>query len=309
MTRNLLLAGLIVMSAAATFTAGDRQDPASPQAVFRANADIVTVDVSVRNGARVLTGLTAGDFELVDNGVVQDITDVSYGKLPVDVTVALDVSYSVTGALFDRLRQAILQMMSDLGKNDRLKLVAFNMRVKRVVDFTGDSARVGAAIREASASGGTSILDTVSVVLVSAAPPDRRQLMVLFTDGGDSLSVTEPQTLQAVGQRANTALTVVAPDTALRLTGPGAVSAELQSGPMRVLADVAAETGGLVIPVRQSGPDLSATFRRALEEFRSSYVLHFTPRGVDRTGLHTLGVKVRRSATLTVRARRSYFVD
>jgi hypothetical protein len=30
--------------------------------------------------------------------------------------VALDVSYSVTGALFDRLRRAIVEMMSDLAR-------------------------------------------------------------------------------------------------------------------------------------------------------------------------------------------------
>jgi VWFA-related protein len=310
MTRAV--AALLFASLTMTLAEPRHQDPANPQAVFRANADLVTVDVSVRDGARVVTGLAAKDFELVDNGVAQDIADVSFGRLPIDVTVALDVSYSVTGALFDRLRRAIVQMMSDLGKDDRLKLVAFNMRVKRVMDFTGDAAAVGAAIREASAGGGTSILDTISVVLVSAAPPDRRQLMVLFTDGGDSLSVTEPATLQAVAQRSNTALTVVAPDTALNLSGPrglGRVDTALQIGPMRVLSAVADETGGLVIPVRQPAPDLASTFRRALDEFRSSYVLHFTPRGVDRKGLHTLDVKVRRSDTLTVRARRTYFVE
>lgn len=312
MKRALVLTAILVSAAVAAGVTRGGQDPSSPQTVFRASADLVTVDVSVRNGARVVTGLTARDFELVDNGVPQEIADVSYGKLPIDVTVALDVSYSVTGSLFDRLRRAIVEMMSDLSKADRLKLVAFNMRVKRVVDFTGDAASVGAAIREASAGGGTSILDTISVVLVSAAPPDRRQLMVLFTDGADSLSITEPQTLQAVGHRANTSLTVVAPGTALRLTGPlglGPVSAEVQTGRMRVLAELAGDTGGLVIPVRQPAPDLSATFRRALDEFRSSYVLHFTPKGVERKGLHTLEVRVRRSDTLTVRARRTYLVD
>ena len=295
MTRFLVVAALVVASLTVAFGAHRSQDPANPQAVFRASADLVTVDVSVRSGTRVVTGLTAKDFELVDNGVAQDISDVSFGKLPIDVTVALDVSYSVTGALFDRLRRAIVEMMSDLGKDDRLKLVAFNMRVKRVVDFTGDAAAVArpsARQRQRRHVGARTIS-----VLVSAAPPDRRQLMVLFTDGGDSLSITEPETLQAIGQRANTALTVVAPDTSLRLYGPlglGAVSAAMQTGPMRVLAAIAEETGGVLVPVRQPAGDLASTFRRALDEFRSSYVLHFTPHGVDRKGLHTLAVNAAR---------------
>ena len=89
------------------------------------------------------------------------------------------------------------------------------------------------------------------------------------------------------------------------MTAPG----QLQSGPIRVLAQLAEDTGGLVIPVRQPALDLTGTFRRALDEFRSSYVLYFTPRGVERKGLHTLEVKVRRSDSPTVRARRTYFVD
>jgi hypothetical protein len=42
-----------------------------------------------------------------------------------------------------------------------------------------------------------------------------------------------------------------------------------------------------------------------LQEFRSSYVLYFTPRGVERSGAHTLEVRVKRPG-VDVRARRGY---
>ena len=307
MTRALIVAALVVASMTLTSGARRSQDPASPQAVFRASADLVTVDVSVRSGTRVVTGLTAKDFELVDNGVAQDISDVSFGKLPIDVTVALDVSYSVTGALFDRLRRAIVQMMSDLGKEDRLKLVAFNMRVRRVVDFTGDAAAVGAAIREASAGGGTSILDTISVVLVSAAPPERRQLMVLFTDGGDSLSLTEPETRGRRSAREHLA----------HGRRPGHVAASGRSawprGRLGCHADRADARAGSDRRRHRRRGRSGATSRggshghvpprprRISIELRAA--LHAARRGPK--GLHTLAVSVRRSGTLTVRARRT----
>jgi len=293
--------------------AADRQ-----QAVFRAATDVVAVDVSVRDRARVVTGLRAADFELRDNGVVQEVTDVSYGRLPIDVTVALDVSFSVTGRLLDQLSRAIGQLMADLGPDDRLKLVTFNMRVRRVVDFTRDRAAVEAAVRAAAAGGGTSILDTVSVCLVSAGPPDRRQLVVLFTDGADSMSVTDASTLEAVGQRANTALTVVTPTVGTPMATVRLPGASLSSGvtfsvpevrPQQTLRRVSADTGGVVIPFNPAGQDLTTTFRRALEEFRSSYVVHFSPRGVERTGYHELSVGIRGRGNLTVRARKGYFVD
>ena len=82
------------------------QDPQRP--VFRSTAAAVPVDVAVRNRAgRPVTGLTIDDFELLDNGVPQQIDTISYGKLPIDVTIGLDVSHSVTGTMLDRLRRAV----------------------------------------------------------------------------------------------------------------------------------------------------------------------------------------------------------
>jgi len=42
-----------------------------------------------------------------------------------------------------------------------------------------------------------------------------------------------------------------------------------------------------------------------VQDFRSSYVLFFTPRGVERAGPHTLEVRVKRPG-VEVRARRGY---
>jgi hypothetical protein len=67
---------------------------------------------------------------------------------------------------------------------------------------------------------------------------------------------------------------------------------------------LARETGGLVVP-STPGEILASTFRRALRVFRASYVLYFTPQGVDRTGAHTIDVRVKQDGT-DVRARRGY---
>ena len=111
------------------------QTPAAQSPVFRAGADVVAVEASVRRDRRPLAGLKADDFELLDNGVPQQIVDVSHEKLPIDVTVLLDVSASVTGPALDELRRALRQLRGDLGAVDRLRLVTFNMGMRRVVDF------------------------------------------------------------------------------------------------------------------------------------------------------------------------------
>jgi VWFA-related protein len=282
------------------------------QPTFRANVDLVTVDVSVRAGKRVVTGLTAADFEILDNNVAQEVADLSYEKLPIDVTVGLDVSQSVNGVLLDQLRTAVRQLVRDLTKQDRLKLVTFNQRIGRVIDFTTDVPAVSAAVKQVTAAGGTSLLDAIAVALVSASDTTRRQLVVMFSDGRDVHSISDGPMVVDVARRGNATLNLVRSIPARRST----VSDDQVSvlPPERALTPeqqfyttLTGETGGLVVPLVAPGGDVTSIFRRLLSEFRSCYVLRFTPRGVDRGGYHTLAVRVKRPERLDVRARRGYF--
>lgn len=287
---------------------------------FRSGAAAVTVDVSVREpSGRPITGLTKANFRVLDNGVSQDVTEVSYGKVPIDVTIALDVSYSVSGGLLTRLRDGVVQLMRDLKPADRLKLVLFNMRVTRATDYTNDTRVIERAMRGAVAGGGTALLDTVSVTVVDAAPPGRRQLNVFFTDGRDSSSTTSPATITEVARRARATLTFVVPAQQRASVVP------LYAVPLRpdateltlaeraglvpvvppLLAALAAETGGTVLSAGATS-DLTATFRRALEQFRTAYVLYYTARNVERSGYHALEVTVDRKDAV-IQARRGYF--
>jgi len=281
----------IALAAAALLAAASA---ARQQPVFRSGVDVVSVDVSVRAGNSPLQGLRAEDFDLRDNDVAQTINDISYETQPIDATIALDVSQSVNGTVLDGMRKAVEALMGDLGPGDRLKLFSFNERIVRAVDYTSDAKAASAAIKSAAGFGGTSILDAMAVALVGAHELDRRQLLVVFSDGRDSTSISERDGLLDVARRSHAAADVV-------------LSARSMTGDLRDFYEaVAKETGGLVMPV-VPGSDVSKAFRTVLSDFRSSYVLHFTPQGVERSGYHTLTVAVRRSGHLDVRARRGYF--
>jgi VWFA-related protein len=312
----LAVAAAVALAGAPAATVRQAVSQERPQSTFRSGASAVAVDVTVRDRSRrAITGLKAGDFQVFDNGVPQQVDDASYGKLPIDVTVALDVSYSVTGNLLDRLRQGVTELMRDLGRQDRLKLMLFNMRVSRTMDFTTDVRAVERAIRGAAAGGGTALLDAMSVALVSASSPDRRQLIVVFTDGNDSSSTTSPAMLTDVAQRTRGTLAFVMPSATLpvrTLSGPSStitvasVAGALPRQPLAGLFNtLARETGGAILPVGPAA-NLSATFRQVLSEFRSAYVLYYTARGVDRSGYHAIEVKVTRDGA-QVQARRGYF--
>ncbi|HUF47436.1 MAG TPA: VWA domain-containing protein [Vicinamibacterales bacterium] len=301
MRRVWPVVGLFAVALAVASSGPRAQEPQRAPA-FRSGATAVAVDVNVRDrSGRPITGLDVADFEVLDNGVRQDVVQLSYGKVPIDITVALDVSYSVVGHLLDRLRDAVGQLMRDLGSEDRLKLVLFNMRVTRTTDFTTDVKLVDQAIRSAVAGGGTAFHDAVSVALVSAAAPDRRQLVVFFTDARDSVSTSTPEMIVKVAERTRATLTFVTP-AAVGTTAFGARAAA--GSPPPVPNVLARETGGSVLPFSDA-TNLTATFRRILNDFRSTYVLYYNARGVDQTGYHTIDVKVSRSNAV-VTARRGY---
>jgi VWFA-related protein len=282
-----------------------RQTPAQAAPTFRGRADFVSVDVAVRRAGRPVAGLTAADFELLDNGVAQEISEISYEKLPIDVTIALDISASVSGPTLDQLRRSVTQLRADLTGPDRLRLLAFNMEITSLVDFDDPAGRIDQAMGRLSAAGSSSIFDVLAVTLAAPSTRDRRQLIVLFTDGEDSSSIVDPAGLLDVARRTTPTVAVVL------AAGPsGALGYRTSVSPedvafRRIYDRLAAETGGLVVPLGRSD-NVSSIFRRVLDEFRSSYVLHFTPKGVSQVGFHALAVRVKRADALEIRARSGY---
>lgn len=277
-----------------------------PSTIFRASADVVSVDAAVQRDRRPVIGLKPADFEILDNGVPQEISEVSYERLPIDVTLVLDVSASVTGATLEELGRALRQVRADLLPADRLRLLVFNMSVRRLVDFSQPSSNIDQALASVRGAGSSAVFDSLAVALSSFDAPGRRRLVVLFSDGQDSSSISDVETLLEVARRSTPTVAIILgspnperPASVLR------TSSSVSSSSVGALSDrIALETGGIVAPLK-TGENLTSKFRRMLQEFRSSYVLYFTPRGVERTGAHTLEVRVKRPG-VDVRARRGY---
>ena len=333
----------VMLLVCSTVVASPGAQPGQLQ-VFRSTANAVAVDVTVQGrDRRPITGLTAADFEVLDNNVAQEVTDISYAKLPADITVALDVSYSVNGLMLERLRRGIVDLMKDFGPDDRLRLMLFNSKISRMVDFTENTSDVEAAMKGAIAGGGTALLDSLSVAVVGNQPAERRQLVVVFSDGLDSTSTTSPSMLSGVVLRSRPAIVFVLPANAAvppNMTNPAtekvlpysianpnnilsptntlgsdaarsaatmaALAAKTAARPLDPLfKSVASATGGALVGTTSTS-DLTAVFRAILAEFRAAYVVRYNVRGSDLAGYHTLEVKVRRDGAV-VNARRGYW--
>jgi VWFA-related protein len=266
--------------------------------VFRTSVLGVNVNVSVRKGNAPVQGLTAADFELTDNGVPQAISAVSLETLPVDITLLLDVSRSVEGQRLDRLKYGVLETAKLLARDDRLRLIAMQHRLREIFAFQPAGARL--PVDGLMAQGGTSLVDGLAAAMMRSAEPDRRQLIVAYTDGMDTMSILQPAVAREIAGFADAVVHVLVP---VANPGPTTVqSLSASSGPF--LNELASRTGGQLFWIGYNAP-IGDAFKAAITEFRTSYVLRYLPAKVKIEGWHDIVVRVK-GGPYEVRARKGY---
>src|SRR5713101_6443026 len=108
----------------------------TPPATFLSRVDLVRVDVSVMRGGQPITGLTAANFQLSDNGVPQEIASVTLERVPLSVLLVLDVSSSVAGDRLTHLIDAGQILARSLHSDDRVWLITFSEGVRMAAPLT-----------------------------------------------------------------------------------------------------------------------------------------------------------------------------
>jgi VWFA-related protein len=275
------------------------------QPTFRSSTTVVAIDVSVRKGNVPVTGLTSADFTLTDRGVAQTVDAVTVETVPLNVTLLLDMSGSIEG-LVDGLRSQLSEAAALLRDDDRLRLLMFAGEISRASPF--QSPRVPLPLGDLRPSGGTSLYDALALALTRTRPPDRAELVVGFSDGIDTTSAVGVKRLKDVAARSEAVLHmfVVRTPALIELCTRLDKEARPWLCDDTALSEIASATGGQVYSVlpRRHVPE---GLTRALEDFRTSYILRYTPKGVEPSGWHDVRVAVTDGKGYGVRARRGYF--
>ena len=256
---------------------------------FSSRVDVVRVDVLVTDNGKPVLGLTPADFEIVDNGVAQQVELVSFDQVPLNVVLAFDMSNSVEGDRRDRLLTGAGALLGGLKADDQAALVTFSHVVNRGAKLTRDVASVRAALADAEGVGDTALIDGTFAGMMVGESDVGRGLLIIFSDGVDTSSWLPPSSVLDTARRSG----IVA----------YAVSVRSRIRPV-FLEELTSLTGGRLFEVERT-QNLDAIFLGVLEEFRHRYLVSYTPRGVSRTGWHQLEVRVkgRRAA---VKARPGY---
>lgn len=305
MTTALRFAAVLVIGVTLLFETPKGQ-------VFRAEANAVTVSVSVMNGRKPVAGLTAKDFELTDNGVPQTVTAPSIESLPIDVTLVLDLSESMLGDRLEGLRSSTRQISALLRPSDTIRVIGVQQIVKDVIARQPGNAPI--AVELLTARGSTALHDGLISALVRRGASDRRQLIIAVTDGRDTASFAGRDVVEAVARRAEATLHLLVLIENYRSARNGVglsaqpplPTVESLTSMVDAYRQIADSTGGEVFPM-DPRDSLSGAFKDTLEQFRQAYVLRYSPRGVAMPGWHDISVRVTKSGRHDVRARKGYF--
>jgi Ca-activated chloride channel family protein len=271
--------------------------------VFRSEVDLVGVEVLVTRGGSPVRGLTAADFEVRDDGRLQTLEPIHEGDAPIDVVLAFDLSRSVGGSKLSALRVAASAFLDGLSPGstaapldpddtERAALLAFQEEVRLLEPLTPLLDRVRGALQVATARGSTALRDATYAGLRLLEPGPRRNVVVVFSDGLDSLSWLTPDQVVETAARSEAIVYAV-------------LARERGDPENAFLSEVTRVTGGRVWTAR-SEDELRGRFLDVLDDIRSRYVLSYAPEGVDFPGWHTLDVRLKEHQG-EVLARPGYF--
>jgi VWFA-related protein len=295
---------LPALMAAASLAAASLQEPAR----FKSRADMVLIDALVTNDRQVVTGLTAGDFDLHDNGVPQSIEQLYVEQLPLTIIMVLDTSGSVAGERLDALKQGATGVVDRLRPGDQAAIVSFSAELHFAAEVTGDPAKLRETIAGLKAEGGTALQDATFAGLVLRGAARTRTLIIVFSDGVDTGSILSEDRVSHVARRSDaTVYAIGIREQPRRLPGGRVVQPPDAATDDRFLARIAEETGGRLLHAQQNR-EIASTFGRVIDEFNSRYVLGYVPAGVPGTGWHQVTVRLKKRQG-TVLARRGYVAD
>lgn len=157
------------------------------------NVDLVVLRVSVRtpSGMSAL-GLTAKNFEVFEDGVLQEIQTLRYEDIPVTVGLVVDHSGSMRNKLSEvaTAAQAFVQQSSAA---DEMFVVNFNETVSlglpSKIRMSSQANELARAIGQAPADGMTALYDAIQKSLEVVREGSReKKVLVVISDGGDTAS-------------------------------------------------------------------------------------------------------------------------
>ena len=265
---------ILVLLACAAFAqqpAGQTQSTTEPEATLKVDVKLVNVYVTVTDphGAPV-AGLKKENFVVQEDGREQVIRVFDKeSALPLSIALAIDTSLStrhdlpLEQASAKRFARAILRPV------DALSVFGFSESVSQSTPYTADLKRIDEGIEHIRLGAATALFDAVYLASRSLDRRQGRKVMVLITDGGDTISKVDYKEAARAAEEAEALVYSI-------IVVPIENSAGREIGGEHALIQLSEDTGGKYY-YATSMSQLDEAFRQISDELRTQYLLAYYP--------------------------------
>jgi VWFA-related protein len=285
---------------------------AAPPGQIRVQVNLVNLFATVRDKHKaIVTGLKQDDFQVYEDGQLQEITNFSAeSNLPITLGILIDTSGSEYFMLSGEKEAGSRFLARVLRKGDLAMIMSFDTDVDLLADFTDDRGMLNRAINRAqinapssgmitqgplpsSGTGGTNFYDAVYLAAHDKLSSEAgRKAVVVLTDAEDTGSKLRLEDAVEAAQRTDTVVHILL------------VAAD--GGDQSVAKRLTDETGGRMIVVR-SEKNLETAFDQISEELRSQYTIGYTPTNKKHDGSYRKIKVEMKNKDYSVLTRRGYY--
>ena len=273
--------GLMLAGFSLVVTAQQAQFPP-----LRVHVGLVNVFVNVTDaqGAPV-AGLRQQDFSIYEDGRPEKIAVFEQrAEQPLSMVVAIDTSGSVRKDLAVEKRAAREFIHAMLRPIDRVEIVDFNTSVHEAVPFTSNLKQIDRGLSHLSKGPATALYEAIAFSAEQLAPMHGRKVLVLISDGGNTVAGTSYQQALEQAVRAQAMIFSI-------IDLPVINDAGRDIGGEHAMIALSQATGGQYF--YEEDGDLNSAFERLSEQLRAEYLLGYYPKhlALRRRSYHTITVR------------------
>src|SRR5579864_7477211 len=271
---TLPLLTLALLSLACLARAQQTQQPAGqsqPETTLKVDVNLVNVFVTVTDAhGAPIAGLTKENFILKEDDHQQKIAVFDKeSAVPLSIALSIDTSLStrhdlpLEQASAKRFAHAIIRPV------DALSVYGFNEVVQQAVNFTSELKRIDYGIDHIRLGAATALYDAVYLVSRALDRRQGRKVIVLITDGGDTVSKVDYKQAVRAAEEAEAIVYSI-------IVVPIENSAGRETGGGHALIQLSEDTGGKYY-YATSMQQLDEAFRKISDELRTQYLLAYYP--------------------------------
>jgi Ca-activated chloride channel family protein len=292
-------------------TAQGHTEPPADEAstTFRVNVKLVNVFATVTDGSgSPVASLKQEDFQLFEDGIPQKIAAFSReSELPLSIVLAIDTSLSTKSDQKLELESARRFAKAIMRPIDGVSLFEFSEIVDQLTPFTSDLRVIDKGIARVRTGAATALYDLLYLGADALTQRRGRKVMVVITDGGDTMSKVTYQEAVREAQEAEAIVYSI-------IVVPIENSAGRDIGGEHALIQLSRDTGGKYYYA--SGLEqLDSAFHKISEELRTQYLIAYYPsQRLSSSDFRKIDIKITTStpdypnpADLQVRHRSGYY--